>query len=59
MVSKNGAFEERSAGSKNDGDWSTVFGTSEKIPQIIADPSEDPHPLPRVSPSPVPEAESV
>ena len=60
MVSMNGAFERRSGGSKNDGDSSTVLSTSDKIPQITADPSEpDPHPLPTVFPSPVLQAESA
>jgi len=64
-VSVNSAFEQRSTGSKNGGDSSTVFSTSEQIPQITGDPSmleftqASAHPLPTVSPSPVLEAESV
>ena len=59
------AFEHRSTGSKNDGDSSTVFSTSEQIPQITGDPPKldltqvSVHPLPTVSLSPVLEAESV
>jgi hypothetical protein len=57
-------FDQRSTGSKNDGDTSIVFSTSEQIPQIAGDPSkldltqESAHPPPTV-PSPVFEAESV
>ena len=57
-------FDQRSTGSKNDGDTSTVFSTSEQIPQIAGDPSkpdltqESAHPPP-TAPSPVFEAESV
>jgi hypothetical protein len=66
-VSMNRASEQRSTGSKNDGDSSTVFSTvtSEQIPQITGEPSKldltqaSAHPLPTVSPSLVLEAESV
>ena len=68
-VSADRAFEQRSTrtSSKNDGDSSTVFSASEKIPQINGDPlnldltqaSTHWHPLPSVSSSPVLEAESV
>jgi len=64
-MSVNRAFEQRSSGSKNDPGLSTVFSTSEQIPQITGDPSKldltqaSAHTLPVVSPSPVFEAESV
>jgi hypothetical protein len=64
-VSVNRVFEQRSTGSKDDGDTSTVFSMSEKIPQNTGDPSKldltqaSAHPLPTVSSSPVLEAESV
>ena len=65
IVSFNKAFERRSTGSKNDGDSSMVFSTSEQMPQISSDPPKldlteaSTHRLSIVSPSPVPEAESV
>jgi len=64
-ASVNRAFEQRSTGSKNDGDSSTVFSTSEQIPRVTSDPPKldltqaSAHPRPTVSPSPVLEAESV
>ena len=61
-MSVNRASEQRSTGSKNDGDSSTVSSTSEQIPQTTGALDLTPvsaHTLPAVSPSPVLEAESV
>jgi hypothetical protein len=64
-ASVNRVFEQCSTGSKNDGDSSIVFSTSEQIPQITGDPlnlyltQASARPQPTVSPSPVLEAESV
>ena len=64
-VSVSRAFEQRSTGSKNDGDSSTVSSTVEQIPQITSDTLKldltqaSAPPLPMFSLSPVLEAESV
>ncbi len=59
-------FGQHLTGSKNDDDSSTVIGTSEPILHIGGDPPPkldltqvSAHPLPAVSPSPIPEAQSV
>ena len=64
-VSVNRVFEQGSTGSKNDGDTSTVFSTSEKIPQMTGEPSKldltqaSAHPQLTVSLSPIRDAESA
>jgi hypothetical protein len=65
-VATHQAFGQHSTGSKNDDDSPTIIGTDELILHIGGDPPSkldltqvSAPPLPAVSPSPIPEAQSV